>query len=520
MNDRPRSRGRFPVIALLIVSLIATAFTRQFAAARRSTERKLGGEVISGGSGGTNAAQLSRMNSFALALLLGGLRGPLVMILWSSSETQKSERNLQDFDTKVEWIRLLQPEFDSVHIFQMWNKAYNVSVQMASLSNKYLTIIDAIDYGRKVDQERPDNINIISMIGSIYGDKLGDAAEKQYYGRRVREESLPHPQRQKLAENDPGYRRLQLDPVLDDKGVVLPKYLKSTGVKLVDPENPKDFYDGSELPFLKRFEPYPYGVSPWGFAFNYRKRAQLLQRLANQKHAQLSESVTDSRPGADLKKWAESEWDLGMRAELQAFGKPIPAERNEMEVPTQSIEPGVTLSDSQKATLQRAIYFYDFADRLYTSADVEYIDHLKRYKGNLQVYESHRDEMHAARELVSGDRDYLSAMLAPPADRDTLLKSARDHYRRAVVRYGLNTLHYYITDEDVVSAVFPPGVTRQNFATTLGADPNKLTAEQVMQLLAASVQMTEQKGQQLSEEAGEYLTYIRRGNARLKYLPQ
>ena len=62
------------------------------------------------------------MNSYALALMLGGLRGPLVMMLWTSSETQKQDKNLEDFDTKVELIRLLQPEFDSVHIFQVWNK--------------------------------------------------------------------------------------------------------------------------------------------------------------------------------------------------------------------------------------------------------------------------------------------------------------------------------------------------------------------------------------------------------------
>ena len=40
-------RRRLPVIVLLIVSLIATGVTRQFAAARRSPERKLGGEVVS-----------------------------------------------------------------------------------------------------------------------------------------------------------------------------------------------------------------------------------------------------------------------------------------------------------------------------------------------------------------------------------------------------------------------------------------------------------------------------------------
>src|SRR5204863_270247 len=143
-------------------------------------------------------SSLSAMNSFALALLLGGLRGPLVMFLWTSSESQKTERNLEDFDTKVEWIRMLQPEFDTVHIFQIWNKAYNISVQMASLANKYRTIIDAIDYARSVDQERPNNINILYAIGSVFGDKLGDSAEKAYYTKRVREESLPHAVRQKL----------------------------------------------------------------------------------------------------------------------------------------------------------------------------------------------------------------------------------------------------------------------------------------------------------------------------------
>jgi energy-coupling factor transporter ATP-binding protein EcfA2 len=76
---------------------------------------------------GFNRKMTGRQN-----VVLGGLRGPLVMILWTSSEGQKAERELEDFDTKVEWIRLLQPEFDSVHIFQVWNKAYNISVQMAS----------------------------------------------------------------------------------------------------------------------------------------------------------------------------------------------------------------------------------------------------------------------------------------------------------------------------------------------------------------------------------------------------
>src|SRR3954465_2481221 len=160
-----RSR-RSPIIFLMLISLLAAGITRQWAATLRSTGP---GAVVSASS----AAGLSRMNSYALTLMLGGLRGPLVMFLWPSAEDQKSARDLEDFDTKIEWIRLLQAEFDSVHLFQIWNKAYNVSAQMASLSNKYHVILDAIDYARSVDAEKPNDVNILFAIAGLYHDKLG-----------------------------------------------------------------------------------------------------------------------------------------------------------------------------------------------------------------------------------------------------------------------------------------------------------------------------------------------------------
>src|SRR4029077_13715938 len=147
-----------------------------------------GEPIVAGSSSGRS---LSGMNSYALALLLGGLRGPLVMFLWSSSESKKSENNLEDFDSKVEWIRLLQPEFDTVHIFQIWNKAYNISVKMTNLANKYATILDALDYAHNVDAEKPNDINIVSAIGGIYFDKLGGSAQKVYYPKNGRAETRP-----------------------------------------------------------------------------------------------------------------------------------------------------------------------------------------------------------------------------------------------------------------------------------------------------------------------------------------
>jgi hypothetical protein len=214
------------------------------------------------------------MNSFALALLLGGLRGPLVMILWTSSEAQKSEKNLEDFDTKVEWIRMLQPEFDTVHIFQIWNKAYNISVQMASNANKYITILDAIEYAKDVDRERPNNINILYQIGSVYFDKLGGASEKEYYRKRVREESLPHKTDAKIKRNDPGWRPMMMDSLLDAKGMVLPDKLEPRFPRPADLPADSDWNDGSELQYLAKYQPLLLRPLAAG------DRLQLLQALA------------------------------------------------------------------------------------------------------------------------------------------------------------------------------------------------------------------------------------------------
>ncbi|MGH7179254.1 MAG: hypothetical protein ACREJC_17890, partial [Tepidisphaeraceae bacterium] len=494
---------------LLIVALLATGITRQMASSRRAQGLPLGS--------GDSTSQFSRMNSFALALLLGGLRGPLVMVLWTSSESKKSEKNLEDVDTQIEWIRMLQPEFDTVHIFQIWNKAYNHSVQMAGLSNKYLTILDALDYAHKVDLERPNNINIIYQIGSVYGDKLADSTEKQYYRKRIREESLPHLPRQKLKPNDPGYRRLDLDPLLDQQANILPRYLIPGGSILTDPNDPAQRYDGSELPFLTKYQPFPYGVSAHALAFNYRKRAQLLARLGGQKHAQLADLVIDSRPALDLKQWAEDEMERGRVAELQAFGKAIPTERIAMEEPTERTPLNQTVDQSKRTLLEKAIYSYDMSARLAADADHEYNEHLQRFQNNIQLYESHKDALAALGALAAADRDYLRAMLAPADQRQPILDAARREYEKAVWLNELMILKYYINDPTVVATCYPPGVTRENVS-----DPRKLPPDQYAAVLRKAVPMFRQSPDAPGniDNVNEYLTYTNRANARLKSLPE
>jgi hypothetical protein len=560
---RGDSRGRWPIIIVALVAFVLASLTRDIAANRRG-EKNL-----------ANATPLSRMNSYALALLLGGLRGPLVMFLWPSSEGQKTEKNLEDFDTKVEWIRLLQAEFDTVHIFQIWNKAYNISVLMANLPNKYATILDALQYGSKVDAERPANLTIIFEIARIFGDKLGNSAEKQYYMQRVRDESMARQpmmrvtfpierrqqfldaaaaagipaqrvelvsdpekkmlsatirqsqadvikskfdgeqitwaprQRAKLNPNAPGFRRTELDPMLDREGNILPELLEPRGARAAGA-----LADGSELQFLKQFQPYPYGISAHGLAYNYYKRSQALLRHANQHHAQLADLVVDSRPALALRNWADDEWERGRYSELAAFGiVPPPEARDQrftLEAPARELPLSATPVNTDALT--EAIYAYDLAYRVTEESLREYEGHLEKFRTNFSQYRQHMADMAARARLLAADRDFLKLMSAPPAERAALAKSAIDNYRQAEQEYQLVLLTYYV--EEGQMRMFPEGVTRENVA-------HKLTPQQFGALVEAirnDVIRLGSQGAAHFDDWNEYLGYIRRAQARLKTL--
>ncbi len=499
------TRGRTTVVIVLVVALIAAHFTRDWARSRRIAAA---GQRYASTSGG--GATLASMNSFALALLLGGLRGPLVMMLWTTSESQKSEKNLEDFDTRVEWIRMLQPEFDTVHIFQVWNKAYNISVQMASLANKYITILDAIEYAENVDRERPENINILTAIAQTYFDKLGNSAEKAYYRKRVRDETLPHKSRQRLDRKDPEWRRLELDARLDERGFILPQYLKPKYERPAGIPDDQPWNTGAELQYVERYQPFPYGLSTFALAYNYHKRATILQTVYGQKHAQLSETVVDSRPALALKNWGEEEWERARRAELRAFDLPIPAERLEMEMPTADLALNETLLDA--AAAREALYSYAMTARLAEDAVGEYREHLAKHRVNENTYFAHIDSLNAMKHLALGDRAYLAAMSAQGDERGRLLATAKEEYIQAARNYQLIVLKYYVSDP-IIAAVYPKGYGKENIRTL---PPEQLEGLLIRTLQA--IQRTPTGYDNYAEDRGEYLTYLDRINQRLARL--
>ncbi|MGA2229605.1 MAG: hypothetical protein ABSH22_01655 [Tepidisphaeraceae bacterium] len=582
-----------PIIVLFLICSLALAGASRFWADQlraAASVDPLGTIETTRGKATDN--RLSNMDSYALALLLGGLRGPLVMFLWSTSEAQKSAHDLEDFDTKVEWIRLLQPEFDTVHLFQIWNKAYNVSVQMANLPNKYAAILDALDYANSVNQERPDDINIVDSIGNLFGDKMAGlqlpADEKAYYLYHVTQDTMaPRPLERitvplarlpafvaaaraagmdapsmatevddeaktasvtvevPVAEalrstfsgsdcefklvppashvSNTAIRRTRLDAMLDPAGNLLPD--------LIAPRHPRPsglaadapWYDGSDLQFLKQYEPFPYGLSPSALGYNYYKRAQMLARVAHEVHLQKSDFVVDSRPALALKSWAVEAGDQGRRAELRVFGIDDHGDRDDLECrvpeadPSKAPDTSVLTQRRDPAAGGRALFEYALAVRLNHDAIDEYQAHLLRFPQSRSTFVSHIDDAIMFGDLYQGDEDFLKGVLNSESKASDWA-SAAEQYGQAVQQLELIVLRYFV-DDDMERADYPtlPDGTRVHRETVYQLSADQRT-ELFQKVMADSPAFYKNHYDQYNQDRGEYIGYLDHCKARLAFI--
>ncbi len=242
--------------------------------------------------------------------------------------------------------------------------------------------------------------------------------------------------------------------------MILPQYLRK---KYKRPANvdPSEWNTGAELQYLAKYQPFPFGICTFGFAYNYFKQAQVMQTTLKERHAQMSELVVDSRPALSLKNWQSAEISRGRRLELTAFNQTIPDQREDMDVPTADLAVDAPFSANQRDNIDAAIEAYDRAARLGPDAIAEYRRHLKNFMTNFQNYQSHMAECQANSDLAHGDSDYLKAMLARGAERHNLLVQSGKAYRKALDEEYEMIFKWYIDDE-LAAEAFPKGIRRTN----------------------------------------------------------
>jgi hypothetical protein len=109
----------------------------------------------------------------AVRLGLVGSRGFAVTILWYSAIEKQKRNDFHEFERLVKAVTTLQPHFITPWIFQSWNIAYNVSVEMHSLGDMYFYIargIDLLAEGERRNRKSPD---MRYEIATYYQAKFG-----------------------------------------------------------------------------------------------------------------------------------------------------------------------------------------------------------------------------------------------------------------------------------------------------------------------------------------------------------
>ncbi|QDU22074.1 hypothetical protein [Urbifossiella limnaea] len=112
-------------------------------------------------------------------LLLTGSRGFAMTALWYNAIDQQKRNDFHKFEQSVKAVTTLQPHFITPWIFQSWNIAYNVSVEMQSMGDMYFYIargIELLSEGERRNKKSPD---MRYQIGFYYQNKFGVADQVQ-----------------------------------------------------------------------------------------------------------------------------------------------------------------------------------------------------------------------------------------------------------------------------------------------------------------------------------------------------
>ncbi len=112
------------------------------------------------------------LSSSAVRLVLTGSRGLAVCALWMWAQDHKMRQEWNKLELDVKSVTKLQPHFVTPWLFQSWNLAYNVSVEMDQLNDMYFYIargISLLAEGESINHNNPD---IRYSIGFYYQNKF------------------------------------------------------------------------------------------------------------------------------------------------------------------------------------------------------------------------------------------------------------------------------------------------------------------------------------------------------------
>ena len=115
----------------------------------------------------------AEVSGSALRLVLTGSRGIAVTMLWQAAIEKQKRNDFHEFEALVGAVTKLQPNFITPWIFQSWNIAYNVSVEMHGSGDMYFYIVRGIQLLAEGERRNKRSPDMRYQIAFYYQNKFG-----------------------------------------------------------------------------------------------------------------------------------------------------------------------------------------------------------------------------------------------------------------------------------------------------------------------------------------------------------
>lgn len=199
-------RGMIPIPAARAVAPMQWASNHTIQAQAKSEED--GGLGLSDLDSREGEAEIT---GSAARLALTGSRGFVVTGLWLSAIEKQKRNDFHEFEQRVQMVTKLQPNFITPWIFQSWNIAYNVSVEMQGSGDMYYYIVRGIQLlaeGERRNRRSPD---MRYQIAFYYQNKFGVADTVEVLRCLYDLSCMPPSERDPGELRDPVTREIKLD---------------------------------------------------------------------------------------------------------------------------------------------------------------------------------------------------------------------------------------------------------------------------------------------------------------------
>ncbi len=122
-------------------------------------------------------------SSATMNLVLLGLRGVAVNLLWIEHDEYKKTKNWAQMRATSESITMLQPHYIKVWQYQGWDLAFNVSAEWDRVADRYYWVKEGGKFIMEGSRRNRRNPDLYWESGRVLGPKIGRSDEWQYFRR-------------------------------------------------------------------------------------------------------------------------------------------------------------------------------------------------------------------------------------------------------------------------------------------------------------------------------------------------